>query len=100
MKVSSSTCELSSATAVFSPTPGSEFEGSGGGNFTSVVDLTGVFKNFTPFAVDATHPTGGCAFTLTLPFNISGDTRAISTVSITLTNAAGNSQPNTIALQP
>jgi hypothetical protein len=100
MKVSSSTCELSSARAVFSPTSGSELEGGNGGSFTSVIDLTSVFKNFVPFAVDAAHPTGGCAFTLTLPFNISGDAGAIQSVAVTLTNAAGAAPPVTVGLQP
>jgi hypothetical protein len=99
VKVSSSTCELSSATAVFHATAGSDLEG-GGSTLTSLIDLTGLFKTFTPFAVDATHPTGGCAFTLTLPFTVTGDHSAIASVDLILKNAAGSTPPSTIGLQP
>ncbi len=82
--VSSSTCELTSATAVFHPSQGSQLTGAGGGSLTSVVDLSSLFKNFTPFAVSSTHPTGGCAFTLTLPFTITGSPAAIASVDLIL----------------
>ena len=97
--VSSSTCELTSATAVFNPSQGSELAGAGGGSLTSVVDLTSLFSNFTPFAVSSTHPTGGCAFTLTLPFTITGSPAAIASVDLILNNTVGAAPVSTIALQ-
>jgi len=100
LKVSSSTCELSSATAVFTPAAGAELEGAGGGSLTESVDLTGLFKSFTPFAVDATHPTGGCAFTLNLPFTVTGDQNAIARVDLTLQSSVGAAPTVTAALQP
>jgi hypothetical protein len=95
LKVSSSTCELTSAAAVFTPAAGSEIEGT-----TQSVDLTGLFRSFTPFAVDAAHPTGGCAFTLNLPFNVSGDHSAIARVDLALKNSVGAAPVVTSVLQP
>lgn len=95
LKVSSSTCELTSATAVFHPTPDSQLDGA-----TASVDLTGLFKSFTPFAVDATHQTGGCAFTLNLPFTVMGDQSSIASVDLTLKNTVGAAPPIPIGLQP
>ncbi|MGA2601745.1 MAG: putative Ig domain-containing protein, partial [Bryobacteraceae bacterium] len=97
--VSSSTCELTSATAVFHPSQGSQLAGAGGGSLTSVVDLTSLFTNFTPFAVSSTHPTGGCAFTLTLPFTITGSPAAIASVDLILNNTVGAAPTATIGLQ-
>ena len=74
-------------------------ENASGGILTRVVDLRSLFQNYRPFAVDATHPTGGCAFTLTLPFVIDGDPRAIARVDVTLQNAVGLSPTATARLQ-
>jgi hypothetical protein len=85
VKVASSTGELSSATANFTPNSGTQIDGA-----SSTINLSSLFQSFTPAVVDSTHPIGGCAFTLTLPYTISGDPGAISTVTLTLTNAAGS----------
>jgi hypothetical protein len=94
LKVSSSTCELSSAAAAFTATPGSQLDGA-----SSTTSLSSLFQNFAPSAVDATHPIGGCAFTLTLPYSISGDPGAISAVSLTLTNSVGPTSTAALPVQ-
>ena len=98
--VSSSTCELTSATAVFHASQGSELEGAGNGSLTSTINLSSLFANFTPFAVSSTHPTGGCAFTLTLPFTITGSPSAVASVDLILNNTVGAAPTATIGLQP
>jgi hypothetical protein len=99
VKASSSTCELASATASFAPTAGSDLQGPNGGNPTSTTDLSSLFRSFTPFGVDTTHPIGGCAFTLTLPYSINGDPAAIASVSLTLTSTAGPSSSANLPVQ-
>jgi len=94
LKVSSSTCELSSAAAAFTATPGSQLDGA-----SSTTSLSSLFQNFAPSAVDATHPIGGCAFTLTLPYSISGDPGAISSVTLTLTNSVGPTSTAALPVQ-
>jgi hypothetical protein len=94
LKVVSSTCELASATVAFTAASGSQLEGT-----SDTIDLSGVFRSFTPSAVDSTHTLGGCAFALTLPFSISGDPRAVSTVALTLANAVGTTSSAALTVQ-
>jgi large repetitive protein len=56
------------------------------------VQLATTFNTF--FQSAASAQTGG-QFTLTVPFTIQGDTSAVNSVTVTLTNAAGTSQPVT-----
>jgi hypothetical protein len=94
LKVVSSTCELASVTVAFTAASGSQLEGT-----SDTIDLSGVFRSFTPSAVDSTHTLGGCAFALTLPFSISGDPRAVSTVALTLANAVGTTSSAALTVQ-
>jgi hypothetical protein len=94
LKVAASTCELTSAAAVFTATPGSQLDGA-----SSTTSLSSLFQNFAPGAIDSTHPIGGCAFTLTLPYSISGDPSVILTVSVTLTNSVGSTSTAALPVQ-
>jgi hypothetical protein len=69
------------------------FAGSGTLQTTELtVPLTATFNTW--FQSAASSGFGG-QFSLTIPFTIQGDTSTVNSVTVTLTNAAGNSQPLT-----
>ena len=100
LTVSSDTCELTTASAVFTPAQGSELEGSGNGPLTVTTDLSGLFKTFTPFAMGSNHALGGCAVVLNLPYTVSGDPSAIARVDLTISNSVGSAPLVSVGLQP
>jgi hypothetical protein len=50
---------------------------------------------FTTWFQSAQSAQFGGQFVMTMPFNVSGDTAAVTSVTVTLTNAQGTSQPVT-----
>ena len=83
----STTRDLLSATLTFTAAAGTTLNGA---QFT--IDLTS-FAN--AWFVSNGGVANGGAFSLTIPFNFSGDPAAIGSVSVTLTNAVGTSGPAT-----
>jgi hypothetical protein len=66
---------------------------------TSTLDTTELTvqlgSTFNTFFQGAASAQSGGQFTLTVPFTIQGDTSAVNSVTVTLTNATGTSQPVT-----
>jgi hypothetical protein len=78
--------DLSSANVTFTAASGTQLTGTQ----TLTVSLTSVAGPwFDP--ANATAVASGGAFSLTIPFNYSGDTSALGSVSATLTNSVGTS---------
>jgi hypothetical protein len=79
----STTRSLQSATFVFSSASGAKLN-----NATVTVPFNGADQTW--FGSAASHATGG-TFLLQVPFGFSGDTAALGSVSVTLTNQVGTS---------
>jgi hypothetical protein len=77
--------EIASALFRFTPAPGSSLQ-----TTELSVQLTDGAQRW--YQSDASRPFGS-QFTLTQQFNVQGDTSAISFVTVTMTNAQGQSQP-------
>jgi hypothetical protein len=85
---SSTTRDLTSASVTFTAAAGDQLNGT---QFT--IPLTAASTAwFSDTGANRGVANGG-AFSLTLPFNYSGDTNAIGTVSVTVTNSVGTSPP-------
>jgi YVTN family beta-propeller protein len=82
----STTRDLDSATFTFTPSAGSGIAGLS----TFVVDLKSTLATW--FASSSGLEYGG-AFSLVVPFTLSGSATALSSVSVTLTNSIGTSAP-------
>jgi hypothetical protein len=82
----SSTRELTSASLTFTAATGATLNGA-----TETVSLTTAATTWFSNAAAGQGVDNGGAFSLTLPFNYSGDPNAIGTVSVTLTNSVGTS---------
>ncbi|MBL8231348.1 MAG: putative Ig domain-containing protein, partial [Bryobacterales bacterium] len=84
-----STREAATADIQFTAAPGANVQG------TSVsVPVTAAFSAWFQ---DPRSPQFGSAFTLTLPFTVTGDTSSITGVSVTLVNGAGRSTSRSAA---
>ncbi|MCS7026333.1 MAG: putative Ig domain-containing protein [Bryobacteraceae bacterium] len=81
----SSTREVATAEVQFTAAPGSNVQGT-----SLTVPVTTAFSTWYQ---DSRSREFGSAFTLTLPFTVSGDASAITGVSVTLVNGAGRSTP-------
>jgi hypothetical protein len=87
LDASSTPRDLTSANFTFTAASGTQLNGT---SFT--VSLTSTAAPwFDPG--NATAVSNGGAFSLTIPFTFSGDTSAIGSVSVTLTNSVGTSAP-------
>jgi len=78
--------DLSTATFSFTAASGSQISGTS--SFS--VDVTSLF---TPWFASTSGLGYGGAFSLTIPFTLSGPASAIQSVSVTLTNSVGTSSP-------
>jgi hypothetical protein len=84
--------DMSSDTVTFTAAPGATITGSA--QFTQQV--SSLFTSF--YQTPAVSTKGGSTFgNLQIPVTISGDTSAIATVTVTLTNSVGQSPPFTIS---
>lgn len=81
----STTRSLSQAAFRFTPRPGSNVQS---GDVT--VNVT---SQFTTWYQSTESQQFGSQFRLRIPFTVQGDINALGSVSVTLTNAAGNSEP-------
>jgi len=54
---------------------------------------------FAPYCLSAASNATGGGFKLTPPFTVEGNTQAIGSVTVTLTNTVGSSKPVTVTLQ-
>jgi hypothetical protein len=79
--------DMNSVSITFTPAQGATING--GAQFT--LDVSSLFTNFYQ---SARSTAGGSTFTgLRIPITLSGDITAIGSVSITMTNTAGQSSP-------
>ncbi|HLK62359.1 MAG TPA: Ig-like domain-containing protein [Bryobacteraceae bacterium] len=83
---SSNTRDLTSATLTFTAASGATLNGA-----SETVSLTTPANTWFSDAGAGRGVANGGAFSLSIPFNYSGDPNAIGTVSVTLTNSAGTS---------
>lgn len=83
----STTREIASATITFNPAAGS--------TVTSAPITVQLASVFTAWYASAASTAVGSAFTVTLPFTVTGNTNAIGSASVTMTNSQGASQPIT-----
>ena len=84
MQAYSSTREITSGTFQFAPAAGTQLQGT-----TFTVPFNGLDQSQW-FATQASLP-GGSTFSLQMPFNYSGNSSALGTVTVTLTNSKGTS---------
>jgi hypothetical protein len=82
--------EITSATVTFIPAPGANLQ-------TTTLTVT-LDSLFIAWFSNPTSAAFGSQFTLTIPFNVSGDIGAIASVTVTLNSKAGNSAPRTAPL--
>jgi hypothetical protein len=78
--------DLTSANLTFTAASGAQLNGG-----QTTVPLAGAADGWFPDTAANRGLANGGAFSLTIPFSYSGDTSAIGTVSVTLTNSAGTS---------
>jgi hypothetical protein len=83
----STTRDLSSATFTFSPSANGQLSGT----TTFNVDVTSLFNGAKGWFASTSGLTYGGAFSLTIPFTLTGSSTAIGSVSVTLTNSVGTS---------
>ncbi len=84
----STTMEVQSATFTFTPAAGATLSGT----TTFTVDVKSLLSNWWfPSSGTGAGLTYGGAFSLTIPFTLSGSTSALGSVSVTLTNSVGTS---------
>jgi hypothetical protein len=79
--------DLSTANLTFTPASGATLNGAA----FPPVTLTPASTNWFADTAAGRGVDNGGRFTLTIPFNYSGDTNALGTVSVTLTNSVGTS---------
>ena len=84
MQAYSSTREITSGTFQFAPAAGTQLQGT-----TFTVPFNGLDQSQW-FGTQASLP-GGSTFSLQMPFNYSGNSSALGTVTVTLTNSKGTS---------
>ena len=82
----STTRDATNATFTFTPVAGDQITGT----TTFTVDVSSLL---TPWFSSADGLTYGGAFSLTIPFTLTGSSSAIQSVSVTLTNSVGTSTP-------
>ena len=82
----STTRDATNATFTFTPVSGDQITGTS----TFTVDVSSLL---TPWFSSANGLTYGGAFSLTIPFTLTGSSSAIQSVSVTLTNSVGTSTP-------
>jgi hypothetical protein len=78
--------DLTSASLTFTPAPGAQLNGS-----AETVSLTSAAAAWFPDTGTNRGVANGGMFSLTMPFAYSGDTTALSTVSVTVSNSVGAS---------
>jgi hypothetical protein len=76
-----------------------QFSPSAGATLTTTQVSTTVTSLFTPWYSSASSAPYGSQFTLTQPFNVSGSSSSVLSVSVTLTNALGTSPAVSAILQ-
>lgn len=87
----STTREMKTATFQFTAAGGSKLD-----TTTATVDVSGIFGQYFQ---DAQSFANGGRFTLAVPFTVAGDTKAISGLSVTLTNSVGTSAAASASVQ-
>jgi hypothetical protein len=83
----STTRDLSSAVFTFSASANGQLSGT----TTFTVDVTSLFNGATGWFASSSGLTYGGAFSLTIPFTLTGSSTAIGSVGVTLTNSVGTS---------
>jgi len=87
----STTREITQATVTFTPAAGS--------NLTASTQTINLGSTFSAWYQSAGSNAFGSQFTIAIPFGIAGDVNAIGSVTVTLTNSVGTSQPVTATFQ-
>ena len=75
------------------------FNGAPGANLLTTDVTVPVQQIFGAWYTDAQSTVYGSQFTFTQPFNVQGDTSAVASVTVTMVNSLGTSQPVTATLQ-